>query len=248
MSVCSILCSKIRDTSCVCRSCCFATQYAVRGELFLKAGELQKAGKEIIFTNGAHNHLHRHPDLMLARMWSDIDRPVNWCCGLCGCLPSFSRHSHVQKHAPTSVTCSNMHPNLLWNSFKPEQQIGLLGPGCCVQLVLRSCSWQPTPVGSQASHFHTPGEASPHALPLLHKTRAAHQSSTRVTKRVMIGSHGQLASMLRITITSAATYASHGTATVILSHLLSLFVCPGDCSDSSPVPARPPQGLRDLCP
>jgi hypothetical protein len=27
-------------------------QYAVRGELFLKAGELQAAGKEIIFTNG----------------------------------------------------------------------------------------------------------------------------------------------------------------------------------------------------
>lgn len=29
------------------------TQYAVRGELYLKAEELRKAGKEIIFTNGA---------------------------------------------------------------------------------------------------------------------------------------------------------------------------------------------------
>lgn len=28
------------------------TQYAVRGELYLKAEELKKAGKEIIFTNG----------------------------------------------------------------------------------------------------------------------------------------------------------------------------------------------------
>jgi hypothetical protein len=27
-------------------------QYAVRGELFLKAEELRQAGKEIIFTNG----------------------------------------------------------------------------------------------------------------------------------------------------------------------------------------------------
>lgn len=30
-------------------------QYAVRGELFLKAAELQAKGKEIIFTNGAHS-------------------------------------------------------------------------------------------------------------------------------------------------------------------------------------------------
>ncbi len=30
------------------------TQYAVRGELYLRAEELRKAGKEIIFTNGAH--------------------------------------------------------------------------------------------------------------------------------------------------------------------------------------------------
>lgn len=29
------------------------TQYAVRGELYLRAEELRKAGKEIIFTNGA---------------------------------------------------------------------------------------------------------------------------------------------------------------------------------------------------
>jgi len=29
------------------------TQYAVRGELYLKAEELRKQGKEIIFTNGA---------------------------------------------------------------------------------------------------------------------------------------------------------------------------------------------------
>lgn len=29
------------------------TQYAVRGELYLKAEELKKSGKEIIFTNGA---------------------------------------------------------------------------------------------------------------------------------------------------------------------------------------------------
>ena len=28
------------------------TQYAVRGELYLRAEELRKAGKEIIFTNG----------------------------------------------------------------------------------------------------------------------------------------------------------------------------------------------------
>jgi hypothetical protein len=31
-----------------------AAQYAVRGELFLKAEELRKAGKEIIFTNGMY--------------------------------------------------------------------------------------------------------------------------------------------------------------------------------------------------
>lgn len=30
------------------------TQYAVRGELFLKAEELRQAGKEIIFTNGGY--------------------------------------------------------------------------------------------------------------------------------------------------------------------------------------------------
>lgn len=29
------------------------TQYAVRGELYLKAEELKKTGKEIMFTNGA---------------------------------------------------------------------------------------------------------------------------------------------------------------------------------------------------
>lgn len=30
------------------------TQYAVRGELYLKAEKLRKEGKPIIFTNGAH--------------------------------------------------------------------------------------------------------------------------------------------------------------------------------------------------
>ena len=30
------------------------TQYAVRGELYLRAEQLRKEGKEIIFTNGAH--------------------------------------------------------------------------------------------------------------------------------------------------------------------------------------------------
>lgn len=33
------------------------TQYAVRGELYLKAEELRKQGKEIIFTNGASSLL-----------------------------------------------------------------------------------------------------------------------------------------------------------------------------------------------
>lgn len=33
------------------------TQYAVRGELFLKAEELRKAGREIIITNGRCNSL-----------------------------------------------------------------------------------------------------------------------------------------------------------------------------------------------
>jgi hypothetical protein len=34
-------------------ACDYFLQYAVRGELFLKAAELQAQGKEIIFTNGA---------------------------------------------------------------------------------------------------------------------------------------------------------------------------------------------------
>lgn len=41
------------------------TQYAVRGELYLRAEELRKAGKEIIFTNGEFRplRLNRHRPL-----------------------------------------------------------------------------------------------------------------------------------------------------------------------------------------
>ena len=47
-------------------------QYAVRGELYLRAEELRKAGKEIIFTNGQSSRLSSHVILMLTPIISQL--------------------------------------------------------------------------------------------------------------------------------------------------------------------------------
>ena len=45
------------------------TQYAVRGELYIKAEELRKAGREIIFTNGMCNSLAQASILVAELSW-----------------------------------------------------------------------------------------------------------------------------------------------------------------------------------
>ena len=65
------------------------TQYAVRGELYLRAMQLQKEGMKIIFTNGTHNqHLQHVSRMCFCAVWTTSNSRSELCNHVPSAIPT----------------------------------------------------------------------------------------------------------------------------------------------------------------